>query len=588
MYKRKNNPTTLLLATVLLACSCEKSIIKETYELILPSDYGKTLAVPDHKFIMAESLGGTTVYGQAPVFGDIYSIAGIPATKAGITLSEIPFVDLLDINRIEEQCIDGISVTQIPFKTSIDYQEMALQYTDEEMQWTSSKRYFVFTEIENEYMSQIVTLIPTTETLEHFGPNSFSFLNRSRFDGLMIYSDLDGIITDAISNKESPIHFGKLTSIDETDSTSVKLAIPIYTETKSILGDKIGNGHYADNIIECVFIDNKNEPIYNPKDGNNTPGHGNYDNDNQNEENKTEDKLADDGRDIRPGSSKIKDPTLYYINISIYGEGDVSGAGAFTKGYNTLIKANGKNNFAFIRWEGDFKGKDDRFSVTVNKNMTADAVFQDNKSCYDKEKDINAVINSTTIAKTKVQSIIGGTFGWTRKKELKDTLDKNGNKIYAPRFHKGLDFLAEPGTPVFAPGNGKIILIIDTIKNEEVKESERWKNAGNRIWLQTDDGAIYKYFHLRAPEDGGAIASGISQGSRVIRGQLIGYSGKTGNAFSDIEVPNKHLHLEVWVNNKAQDPANYINGIVNTQTGTIIVKCDNEYETNHNDDFIKY
>ena len=55
---------------------------------------------------------------------------------------------------------------------------------------------------------------------------------------------------------------------------------------------------------------------------------------------------------------------------------------------------------------------------------------------------------------------------------------------------------------------------------------------------------------------------------------MIGYSGKTGNAFSDKDVPVKHLHLGVSTNwssisrklNNWIDPSPYINGTIDAST----------------------
>ena len=46
-------------------------------------------------------------------------------------------------------------------------------------------------------------------------------------------------------------------------------------------------------------------------------------------------------------------------------------------------------------------------------------------------------------------------------------------------------------------------------------------------------------------------------GDSVYQGELIGYSGATGNAYN---VPNKHLHLGIKVDGSWVDPAPYING----------------------------
>ena len=57
----------------------------------------------------------------------------------------------------------------------------------------------------------------------------------------------------------------------------------------------------------------------------------------------------------------------------------------------------------------------------------------------------------------------------------------------------------------------------------------------------------------------------FSIGDQVYRGDLIGYTGKTGNAWND-DVPNKHLHLSVFVGGSTVDPVSYINGTIDPDT----------------------
>ena len=46
-------------------------------------------------------------------------------------------------------------------------------------------------------------------------------------------------------------------------------------------------------------------------------------------------------------------------------------------------------------------------------------------------------------------------------------------------------------------------------------------------------------------------------GDKVFQGDLIGYSGRSGNA---TDVPNPHLHFGVMAGGKWVDPKPYING----------------------------
>ena len=98
------------------------------------------------------------------------------------------------------------------------------------------------------------------------------------------------------------------------------------------------------------------------------------------------------------------------------------------------------------------------------------------------------------------------------------------------KMHKGMDFAAALGTPVYAAGDGTIEL------------SGRRGSFGNYIRIRHNGELQTAYAHLHK------IAKGINKGVRVKQGQLIGYVGSTGRS------TGPHLHYEVHVNGKAVNP----------------------------------
>ncbi len=89
------------------------------------------------------------------------------------------------------------------------------------------------------------------------------------------------------------------------------------------------------------------------------------------------------------------------------------------------------------------------------------------------------------------------------------------------KMHKGIDFAAPTGTPVFAAGNGTIAKI------------GRNGGYGNYILLRHNDSYDTAYAHLNG------FAKGLKQGSRVKQGDVIAYVGTTGRS------TGPHLHYEI-------------------------------------------
>ncbi len=98
------------------------------------------------------------------------------------------------------------------------------------------------------------------------------------------------------------------------------------------------------------------------------------------------------------------------------------------------------------------------------------------------------------------------------------------------RMHRGLDFAATAGTPIYAAGNGVITRI--------------GKNGsyGNYIRIQHSNGFETAYAHLRR------FTRGLKKGSRVAQGDVIGQVGQTGLA------SGPHLHYEVLQKGKQINP----------------------------------
>jgi murein DD-endopeptidase MepM/ murein hydrolase activator NlpD len=94
------------------------------------------------------------------------------------------------------------------------------------------------------------------------------------------------------------------------------------------------------------------------------------------------------------------------------------------------------------------------------------------------------------------------------------------------RLHKGTDFAAPTGTPIYAAGSGTV-------------QRASWNGGyGNFIKIKHTRGYETAYAHLSR------YAKGLKPGMKVRQGDVIGYVGSTGAS------TGPHLHYEVYVDGK--------------------------------------
>ena len=102
------------------------------------------------------------------------------------------------------------------------------------------------------------------------------------------------------------------------------------------------------------------------------------------------------------------------------------------------------------------------------------------------------------------------------------------NTWHAPRGtdrkHLGVDIIAKEGNLLYAVADGTITKLY-TVGTDKL--------AGNGVRLTTADGTYFFYGHMQK------LADGITIGTQVKAGQVVGFLGKTG----DTNTP--HLHIEV-------------------------------------------
>lgn len=100
------------------------------------------------------------------------------------------------------------------------------------------------------------------------------------------------------------------------------------------------------------------------------------------------------------------------------------------------------------------------------------------------------------------------------------------------KMHKGIDFAAATGTPIFAAGDGVVAKL------------GKQRGYGNYVQIKHNSQYATAYAHMSR------YAKGLKQGDKVRQGEVIGYVGATGMA------TGPHLHYEILVAGKQINPMN--------------------------------
>lgn len=130
----------------------------------------------------------------------------------------------------------------------------------------------------------------------------------------------------------------------------------------------------------------------------------------------------------------------------------------------------------------------------------------------------------STLLRTPVNVVrISSHFGYRKKHPV----------LGYGKMHKGVDFAAPTGTPIYASGNGVVQFV-------------GWKSGyGKFVLIRHRKGLETAYGHASR------FANGLKKGQRVKQGQVIAYVGKTGRA------TGPHLHYEVRINGKQVNPLKF-------------------------------
>ena len=568
-----------------------------------------------------------------PLFANL----GNNATKSTILDDDycmVSFESLLDREKTVSKTFKQYELTEIPFKSNEEPDYAVLSHFIPESTsavFKSKIGLFLIETTNNDNNTidrKVVTVIPDQDYISRHPESELSFINKGVFSGTVLFSNLDGTFRDIYvyggnfcpiinadiidySQRETYPNYGFLTLVntietksdsDENGSSGIDELEPSYciaTKKTDI------NKDLFINFIDTVDPDDIdwNNGLNNPSTGGGGGGSGGVSGSGPGTD------LGADSDDNKPDTpiSTIGDqyggsPILFFpvdeevqkYKVSLYaaGSGSTQGSGEYQDGAYITCQAIPDSSYVFDRWVGDLWGKEERTPVNVTSDIEATAYFHHLlatgpfRPCYDALKDVYNPLVEMSIAPTgrSVTNFRGSTFGLTRYKGTKE--------------HNGLDLYAEEGTPIYASYDGVISKTQryvtcqpnrDAITGElPLDYSGDDNDAGNRFSIDYEKNGntiTFVYWHLQAgmpiavnPRTGDVF----KPGDKVFAGEIIGYTGRTGNAY---DVAFKHLHLGVKFNGDWVDPADYINGEHQwnnesktdiTETEIINIKCNDE------------
>jgi murein DD-endopeptidase MepM/ murein hydrolase activator NlpD len=145
---------------------------------------------------------------------------------------------------------------------------------------------------------------------------------------------------------------------------------------------------------------------------------------------------------------------------------------------------------------------------------------------------------STVLASPSSMAMWEGTFGYPLERPevisaygRKRTYYMDGKRIRV-RHHRGVDYRADYGTPVYAPNHGTVVLARDRV------------TTGNTLVIDHGHGVFSLFFHLQG--------FSVAEGMEVHKGDQIAEAGSSGIA------AGPHLHWGMFVNGFYVDPEQWI------------------------------
>ena len=478
--------------------------------------------------------------------------------------------------------------------------------------------------VQNIVDRMVVTMIPDKHYRDSKAGSPYSFINKDVFSGIILFSDLNGSFRDVYVYGGDFYPIINAEVIDPADVSSYRHYCYLSVLEKPLTkggDDTPEDGGELDPSICIGDNDSKLEGDFDwwndysedaeegggggstggtrPDTGDNSsgggssgggsssgstldPSDGSFDDriDGDKDDDVTDDErgglIKDDG-----SLPIIHDKQYYTVKLYSSEGGHTWGSGYYQPGTTVFCSAIAYDGNVFDRWVGDLHGTDDVIAHVLNSDVSATAYFRmflesgPARPCLDTLTGIMNPLIEMSLAPSNTWSsnYKGATFGKTRYGK-----DKNGKTVST--YHRGLDLYAEPGTPIFSMFDGvvnsQIYVTHQPMRSRSYQTNNNYPlgyygdtdDSGNRIYIDSElngESISVGYWHLLVntpiavnPRTG----EPFKPGDVVYQGEIIAYSGRTGNAY---KVDYAHLHLAVKKNNKFIDPEPYINGKLNTK-----------------------
>lgn len=222
--------------------------------------------------------------------------------------------------------------------------------------------------------------------------------------------------------------------------------------------------------------------------------------------------------------------------------------------YRVIFEANPisedvrKAGFGGVNRYADLEGFENSelvISTTKRMEILSKQVVVQSKSldeiqrmALDKEVLLSAIPSIQPINNEDLRRMASG-YGWRT-----DPFTKTRRK------HKGMDFSAPTGTPIYATSDGKVIRV-----------DGRAPGYGKHIRIDHGFGYVTLYAHLSKYN--------VRRGQEVKRGDVIGFVGNTGRSVAP------HLHYEIRKDGVAINPINFYYGDLNTEEFNALLEAAN-------------